>query len=48
VVIKSSKEQDPRGEHLRNALYKAYRDYRAKHHTSAIHITINIDAQGVI
>ncbi len=48
VILKSSKEHDPRGVELRAALHKAFTEYYGKHRTSSIHITVNIDAQGVI
>jgi primosomal protein N' (replication factor Y) len=48
IVLKGNKEVDPSGKALREALRTAQTQYNLKHPSSAVHITIDIDASGFL
>ncbi len=48
IVLKGFKDADPTGKILREAIAHAHATYNLKHPSSAVHITIDIDALGVI
>jgi primosomal protein N' (replication factor Y) len=48
IVLKGFKDADPTGKILREAIAYAHATYNVKHPSSAVHITIDIDALGVV
>ncbi len=48
VIIKDSKELDPSGQIMRQAIIHAYGLYNQKHPSSAVRITIDVDSHGFL
>jgi primosomal protein N' (replication factor Y) len=48
IVLKGLKEADPSGKLLRDAIHAAHATYNAKHPSSAVRVTIDIDAAGFL
>lgn len=48
VVIKNHREHDPSGRIMRSALLHAHQLYNQKHPSSAVRITIDVDASGFV
>jgi primosomal protein N' len=48
IVMKGSKDADPSGKILRDAIHAAHSHYNAKHPSSAVQIRIDVDASGFL
>jgi primosomal protein N' (replication factor Y) len=48
IVLKNLRDHDPTGRAMREAIMKAHHSYNQKHGTSAVKITIDVDATGFV